>query len=129
MKKIFLPLAVAYILTSCDPPHDIIFRNHTEHSAKIILKFKVEQESYLGELITADSLVLNIRPETEQHISFGIGTWSDEEIQIVSSDIKSIIIKMNEKTVIYDNQGQIKNFLTKNETGFPHTKIKIDIEE
>ena len=130
MKKIFLLLAVAYILMSCDPPHDIFFKNRTEHPAKVILKIKNEPETYdLAALVTGDSLVLNVSPETEQHISFGIGTWSDEEIQLVSSDIKSIVIKTNDKTVIYDNQAQIKNLLTENENGFPHTKIKIDIEE
>ncbi|KGO90062.1 hypothetical protein [Flavobacterium subsaxonicum] len=130
MKKVYLLLFTVFALVSCDPPHDIIFKNNTDFKAKVILKIKDKAKSYdLGELVTGDSIVFNLIPETDDHIEFGIGTWSDKEIQLITSDLKSLTIKTHDKTVIYDNESQLKKLLTENRSSFPNTKINIEIEE
>lgn len=133
MKNILNLLFLIFFLqlfTSCDPPHYIDFINKTDSNVKIKINLKTEFENYdLKRISSGDSLVFNLKQKDTANIDFGIGTWSDKEIEELTKSIKNIEIETIDKKTIYKSEKSMKNILQSNIHGFWFkTKIEIDVE-
>lgn len=125
MKKLnFLILFIAtLLLTSCDPAHNINFINNGTNIVKVKLKVDSKTEEYgLNEYKKGDSIVLTLKPgltETDQGtMFFGMGTWSDSNINEISKSIKSIEIENANYKVVYKSEYSIKKVLLQNRKGY-----------
>lgn len=126
-----LILLTATLLTSCDPPHYIIFVNNTMNDSKV--KFIVKPDAINDfapyQEITGDSIVFNLKQKDTADLGFGIGTWSDYEINTIANSIKSLEIETHEIKTIYKTPSAIKNLLKDNLKGLVwKTEIAIEIE-
>lgn len=118
------------ILLSCDPPHDIDFINRTDSEAKIRIKInsKTENVVFRGTHL-GDSIVFNLKPKDTANIYFGIGTWSDSEINEVTNSIENIEVESKDIKTMYKSKKSITEFLKDNRKGFWwHTNIEIEIK-
>jgi hypothetical protein len=101
MKNILNLLFLIFFLqlfTSCDPPHYIDFINNTDSNVKIKINLKTEFENYdLKRISSGDSLVFNLKQKDTANLDFGIGTWSDKEIEELTKSIKNIEIETIDK--------------------------------
>lgn len=126
-----LPLSfLLMILLSCDPPHDIDFINRTDSEAKIRIKInsKTENVVFRGTHL-GDSIVFNLKPKDTANIYFGIGTWSDSEINEVTNSIENIEVESKDIKTMYKSKKSITEFLKDNRKGFWwHTNIEIEIK-
>ncbi len=129
LKLLFLIL-ILQLFTSCDPPHYIDFINKTESNVKIKLNLKAKSENYdLERISNGDSIVFNLKQKDTANLDFGIGTWSDKEIEELTKSIKNIEIETIDKKTIYKTEKSIKNILETNRQGFWFkTKIEIEVE-
>jgi len=76
-----------------------------------------------------DSIVFNLNKKETSRISFGIGQWSDSEIQNIVKSIKNIQIETNDVKIIYKNKNSIQNLFIKNREGLIlQSKIEIEIK-
>jgi hypothetical protein len=133
MKNILNLLFLIFFLQlfiSCDPPHYIDFINKTDSNVKIKLNLKTEFENYdLERISSGDSVVFNLKQKDTANLDFGIGTWSDKEIEELTKSIKNIEIETVDKKTIYKSEKSIKKILQSNRHGFWFkTKIEIDVE-
>ena len=87
-------------------------------------------ENYdLKEIAIGDSIIFNLKQKDTANIDFGIGTWSDGQIEEVINSIKNIEIETDEIKMIYKSKSSMKNILEKNREGFIFkTKIEIEIK-
>ena len=129
LKLLFLILFLQ-LFTSCDPPHYIDFINKTESNVKIKLNLKAKSENYdLERISNGDSIVFNLKQKDTANLDFGIGTWSDKEIEELTKSIKNIEIETIDKKIIYKTEKSMKNILETNIQGFwIKTKIEIEVE-
>ena len=128
--KLLFLLVIITLTTSCDPPHYINFINNSNSAAKVKLNLNTKIKNYdLGKIATQDSIVFNLKLNDTANINFGIGDWSDNEIEILTKSIKSIEIETREIKTIYKTESSIKDLLSKNRHGFGFkTVIKIGIK-
>lgn len=133
MKKIskkFLFFLFVISLIGCDPVHNLNFINTTEANAKVKINLKPETEGYkLRSISIGDSIVFNLKQKDTASIYYGIGTWSDKDIDHFANSIKNIEIETSEIKTIYKTKKSIKNILKNNIEGFWFkTDIIVEIE-
>lgn len=137
MKKLFFPtLFIAiFTLTSCDPSHNINFKNNGTHIVKVKLKIDPNTEEFgLTENMKGDSIVFNLKPgstETaEGNLLFGIDTWHDTNINEISKAIKSIEIENVNYKILYKSEYSIRKVLLQNRKGYwMRTDIDFNIND
>ncbi|MBB4803474.1 hypothetical protein HNP37_003549 [Flavobacterium nitrogenifigens] len=137
MKKLnsLLLLFSVFILTSCDPAHNINFINNGSTAVKVTLKIDPKTEDYhLNQYKTGDSIVFNLKPalteDNQYQMSFGIGTWHEKEMIEVSNSIKSIEIENINYKIIYKSQYSIAKVLSQNRKGYwMRTDIDFNIND
>lgn len=126
-----LPLSFLMLfLVGCDPPHDIDFVNLTDAEAKIKIKInpKIEPNPF-RENLESDSIVFNLKPKDTASIYFGIGTWSDREVNEVVKSIETIEVETKNIKTIYKTKESISDILKENQKGlWWKTKIEIGIK-
>ena len=131
MKNILKLSTLSFLLlfvVGCDPAHDIDFINQTNSNAKIRIKINSEiepivfRESYVG-----DSITFNLKPRDTANIYFGIGTWSDRNIDEVVNSIENIEVETEDIKTLYKSKKSIFEILKENRKGF-WWKTKIEIE-
>ncbi|WP_445452914.1 hypothetical protein [Flavobacterium sp. 25HG05S-40] len=118
------------LLFSCDPPHNIDFINRTDSEAKIRIKInsKTKNVVFRG-THPEDSIVFNLKPKDTANIYFGIGTWSDSEINEVANSIENIEVESKDIKTMYKSKKSIIEFLKDNRKGFWwHNDIEIEIK-
>ncbi|MDD3773447.1 MAG: hypothetical protein PHC38_12465 [Weeksellaceae bacterium] len=124
-------LITAFFLISCDPPHSISFINKTNTYVSVELELFPDAENYtLQDLAVENVVTLNIAPNNTENIHFGIGTWSDEEIEEFGNTVKTIEIETIYYTKTYKTKKGIKHLLKENRNKFLliGAEIKIEIE-
>ena len=128
--KILLICLCSLFLISCDPPHYIDFVNNSSSNAKVKINLKPKFENYGFEKIAiGDSIIFNLKQKDTANIEFGIGNWSDNEINETVKSIKNIEIKTEDITTIYKTEKAMKSILQNNREGFIFkTKIEIEIK-
>jgi hypothetical protein len=128
--KILFACTLLVFLFSCDPPYYIDFVNNSNSNAKVRLNLNHKNENYrLKDLAMGDSIVFNLNKKEISRISFGIGQWSDSEIQNIVKSIKNIQIETNDVKIIYKNKNSIQNLFIKNREGLIlRSKIEIEIK-
>jgi len=128
--KILFACTLLVFLFSCDPPYYIDFVNNSNSNAKVRLNLNHKNENYrLKDLAMGDSIVFNLNKKETSRISFGIGQWSDSEIQNIVKSIKNIQIETNDVKIIYKNKNSIQNLFIKNREGLIlQSKIEIEIK-
>jgi len=128
--KILFACTLLVFLFSCDPPYYIDFVNNSNSNAKVRLNLNHKNENYrLKDLAMGDSIVFNLNKKETSRISFGIGQWSDSEIQNIVKSIKNIQIETNDVKIIYKNKNSIQNLFIKNREGLIlRSKIEIEIK-
>lgn len=136
MRKLFLPIffIATLCLTSCDPAHNINFINNGTSIVKVKLKIDPKTEDYwLNEYKKGDSIILALKPgltESDQGNFFGMGTWSDTNINEISKSIKSIEIENPNYKIVYKSEYSIKKVLLQNRKGsWMKTDIDININD
>lgn len=137
MKKLnsLLLFFSAFILTSCDPAHNINFINNGTSIVKVKLKIDPKTEEYgLNEHKKGDSIILILKPglkESDQGtIFFGMGTWSDTNIKELCKSVKSIEIENPNYKIIYKSQYSIAKVLSQNRKGYwMRTDIDFNIND
>lgn len=118
----------AMLLMSCDPAHSIYLINNTGNKAKIKFIMNSKIPNYRLSEISKDSIVFNVNQKDTAEIYYGIGTWSEKEIDEMSKSIKNIEIETNDIKTVYKTQNSISNLLNKKKEGFWwKTKIIIEI--
>lgn len=115
-KLLFLPLSLI-LFTSCDPSHDIFFKNKTVSNVKVKINIEPKAIDDLKSIATNDSIVFNLAKDSTAMISFGIGNWSAKEIEIATNSIKTIEIETNDIKTIYKSKKAIHSVLDKNVHG------------
>lgn len=135
-KKYVFYILVSMLLIGCDPGHELVFVNNTE--SEVFVDISVQTDSidnckvvmnYIDRFTIKelDSLIV-IKPKSLYKVSFGIGTWSNEEIDEFSRYIEEIKIESERKTVIYNSKKQIEKLLKGNrESSIGYVKINIEI--
>jgi len=114
----FLFLLLFFILfTSCDPSHDIFFKNKTASNVKVKINIEPKAIDDLKSIATNDSIVFNLAKDSTAMISFGIGNWSAKEIEIATNSIKGIEIETSDSRTIYKTKKAIHSVLDKNVHG------------
>ena len=118
------------LLFSCDPVHDIDFINQTDSEAKIRIKINSKTKNVVFKgTHSGDSIVFNLKPKDTANIYFGIGTWSDSEINEVTNSIDNIEVESKDIKTTYKSKKSITAFLKDNRKGFwGHTDIEIEIK-
>ncbi len=82
--KVLLTCLFSVLIVSCDPPHYIDFVNISKSNAKVKLNINPKTENYdLRRIAIGDSIVFNLKPKDTANIDFGIGNWSDKEIDFI----------------------------------------------
>jgi hypothetical protein len=131
--KKYLLFFVLFICLSCDPPHYIEFINNGNSELNVKLEIDSTITNYDLEYIEIRkrhliNLVIKKKDTAELH--FGIGTWSDSEIEKLANSLKKITIENSDFKTIYKSKKQIGKFLKLNRKGKIgwETEIKIIIE-
>ncbi len=113
-------------LVSCDPAQTISFINKTDSSIKVKINLNPKVEHYrLKEVSTGDSIIFNLKRKDTANIYFGIGTWSDSEIDELTNSINNIEFETKDIKTIYKSKKAMRTILENNKHGF---WIKNDIE-
>ena len=68
-------------------------------------------------LMTEDSAVFKLEAKDTATISFGIGTWSDKEIDEVLKSINDIEIETSDLHITYKSKAAMKNLFKENTKG------------
>ncbi len=116
---------------SCDPVHTINFTNKAPTDSKVKIILRPDTEVYeFRRLAKGDSIVFLLKPEVIESINFGVGTWSDEDIDHLAGAIKSLEIKGKGIRTIYETTESIEALLQENKKGRSgwETQILIEIE-
>lgn len=118
------------LLISCDPAHNIYFINKTDSPIKVKINLNPKVEHYrLKEVSTGDSIIFNLERKDTADIYFGIGTWSDSEIDELTNSINNIEFETKDIKTIYKSKKAMNNILENNKHGFwVKTNIEIGIE-
>ncbi len=118
------------LLTSCDPSHDIFFKNTTASNVKV--KINLERKGVLYDLekmADKDSIVFNLAKDSTASISLGIGTWTPKEIGKATNSIKAIEVETKDIKTIYKSKEAIHSILDKNVHGILFkSSIEINVE-
>ena len=130
IKNILILIISSQLLMSCDPPHFINFINKTDSNVKVKFNLNPKVENYdLERITTNDSIVFNIKPKDTANLHFGIGSWSDKQIEELTSSINNIEIETQNIKTIYKTKKSMDDILKENRHGFWFkTKIEIYIE-
>ena len=128
--KLFAILLFVQLFINCDPPHYMDFINKTDENVKVKLNINPKIENYdLKRFSIGDSIVFNIKPKDTANLHFGIGDWSDHEIEEVTKTLKSIEIETENIKTIYKSKKAMQKILKENRHGFWFkTIIKIEIK-
>jgi hypothetical protein len=128
--RILLTCLLFVLTASCDPIHYIDFVNISQSNAKVKLSINSKTENYdLSRIAIGDSIVFNLKPKDTANIDFGIGNWSDKEIDEVLNSIKNIEIETEDITTIYKTKNSIKSILANNREGFLlRSRIEIEVK-
>ena len=132
LKKYLLFFAL-FICLSCDPPHYIEFINNG--NSELNVKFEIDSTitNYDLEYIeNRKKYLINIviKEKDTAELHFGIGTWSDSEIEKLANSLNKLTIENKEFKTIYKSKKQIEKFLKlnrKERIGW-ETEIKIIVE-
>lgn len=116
LKFLLLPIFII-LFSSCDPSHDIFFKNKTASNVKVKINIEPNAINDLKSIATNDSIVLNLAKDSIAVISFGIGNWSKKEIETATNSIKAIEIETNDSKTIYMSKSAIYSVLDKNVHG------------
>ena len=129
--KVLLTCLFSILIVSCDPPHYIDFVNISKSNAKVKLNINPKTENYdLRRMAIGDSIVFNLKPKDTANIDFGIGNWSDKEIDEVLNSIKNIEIVTEDITTIYKTKNSMKSILVNNRQGFLlRSRIEIEVKQ
>ena len=126
--KILSIIATSFLFCSCDPPHYIDFINNSKGNVKVKINLKSKIENCeLREIAIGDSIIFNLKQKDTANIHFGIGNWSDNEIEETVKSIKNIEIETEDITTIYKTEKAMKKILQNNREGF-FFKTRIEIE-
>lgn len=116
-------------LTSCDPSHDIFFKNKTASNIKVKINLEPKVTHGLESIATNDSIVFHLAKDSIGMVSFGIGTWSKKEINEVVNSIKTIEIETKDIKTIYKSREAIHSVLDNNVHGIVFkSSIEINVE-
>ena len=128
--RLFILLFFSFLFVSCDPAQNMHFINKTDSDAKVKIVLNPKFENYrLKELAKNDSIVFNIKEKDTANIYFGIGTWSDSEINEVTNSIENIEVESKDIKTMYKSKKSITEILKDNRKGFWwHTDIEIEIK-
>lgn len=128
--KLFFLVSLLVLFTSCDPSHDIFFKNKTASNVKVKINLepKAEMEDLKG-IQTRDSIVFILKKDSIGHISFGIGNWSEKQLNLVTKSIKTMEIETSDIKTVYKSKKAIFSVLKENvHGGLNKTDIEINIE-
>ncbi|MEO8234639.1 MAG: hypothetical protein ABI549_04425 [Flavobacterium sp.] len=121
---------LAILNVSCDPIHKIDFVNNADSNVKIKITLNPKNKNYdLDRIANGDTIIFNLKQKDTANLFFGIGTWSDEEINELINSIKNLEIDTKEIKTLYKTKKSITNILSENREGFWwKTHIKIEIK-
>lgn len=118
-------------LISCNPQKRIIMRNASSDDAEIIWKIN-EDSVNVSRLYISNSTEVKFhlqpgKPYNFADMSFGIGSWSDAELNNLADDLESLEVKSRNQNFKLSIPDEIKKYLLENRKGFGKTKIRITI--
>ena len=130
IKNILILIISSQLLMSCDPPHFIDFVNNTDSNVKVKFNLNPTVENYdLERMSTNDSIVFNIKPKDTANLHFGIGSWSDKQIEELTNSVTNIEIETQNIKTVYKTKKSMDDIFKQNRHGFWFkTKIEISIE-
>ena len=115
MKKYIAIMLFLSSLTACDPAQTLEFENKRKDKITVKMYFKGNNQSYkLKELITGDSLRLELKPNEKKVYNFGIGSWKIyHALDSLIDKVEKVEIITPEYTQIYKGKNQIEKLFTK----------------
>lgn len=130
--RTFLSIFAGTMLVSCDPPHNIFFKNSSAREVEVKINFQPGAERFRRHTgVQGDSLVFKLKKGESTNIFFGIGIWSEEAVKQVSQEIKTLEMSADNIIITYDGSNSIENLLINNREGWRgwQTDIEIDAGE
>jgi hypothetical protein len=132
IKKWFSILpATSLLVLSCDPSRRIEMKNKTSDTAEITWK---SQEDSIGfnpfVLNNAKELTFKLPPNkhSEMKFSFGLGTWSPQEVEKAIHWIEYFQIKTPKSSMRIDSLPMLRDYLLARRKGIGGSKIEIVVE-
>ena len=123
---------VLIFLSSCDPAQILILKSEPGTQADICL-YGDEFLSLNSDQIQSDSLTsyycLSMEEEEEKYektFLFGVGTWSNHNIQELVELLDSIVIIQSTQKPITIRKNELEDFLKSNISGFPNNILTIE---
>lgn len=130
---ILITVAVALLLWSCDPMRRINMKNNTYQNAEITWFIKQDSISSSPFFISSSKDVkfkLAPVPDSKKiKMSFGIGTWSHNEVTKLADDLDSVIITWDQKVARLISVDEIRSYLMARRRGLDKSKIHILLNE
>jgi hypothetical protein len=106
-------------------------RNASTDDAEII--WKIDEDSinvsrlYISNSPEVKFYLRPVKPHDLADMSFGIGTWSDIELNNFVDDLEYLEVKSKNQNFKLLAHEEIKKYLLENRKGFGKTKIRITI--
>ena len=129
----YLVLFFGLLFCACDPPHYIDFENQSKSEVVVTFIKNTDIENWdfyeFRDIMKGDSIILKVDSGKTETLHFGIGTWSESEIELLTNSIDQIIIENNDFKQVYKSNNSIRSLLTNDMSGFWwKTKIYVHIE-
>jgi hypothetical protein len=126
-------ISLQLLLFGCNPARRIVMKNMSGDTAQVIWKI---QEDSSGQnpfnLSNNQELKFRLPPRGKGStiaLSFGVGTWSPSELELMISKVESLEIISARRVVRIDSLPLLKDFLLARRKGVGGLKIQILIAE
>ena len=128
--QLCMVLMAGLFLTACDPIHFIEFINETEEAVNIRMEIDTSMQYYaLEEYRSGDQIQISLAPGSSEMIDFGMGTWSDYQLNQISELIKVIEIQTASETTRHQGSEELIAFLKEHlKKGRPKTIVEVKFD-
>ena len=129
--SIFLSLFV-YLWAGCSPFRKIDMKNESGGAVEITWTLKEADSLFTNPFFISNSRTVKFelkpeQPYNEVKMSFGIGSWPRDTLEILTKTLESLEIKSANRMIQLNSPEDIYAFLLPRRKGFGNRKIEIRI--
>lgn len=130
MKQSILIVVLTCLIWNCSPLRKINMKNRSGGDVEITWTLKDVDSIYTSPFFISNSRVVKfkLQPEAPYNtvkMSFGMGSWPKDTLQMITSKLESLEIKSANGTILLDSSDKIFSFLYHRRKGIGHRKIEI----
>lgn len=132
MKPSIVLLLAVCCFAHCSPFRKINMKNQSGGNVEITWTIKEADSLFNNPFFISNSRTLKFelkphKPYNEVKMSFGIGSWSRDSLDILTKTLESLEIKSSDRTIQLNSPEDIYAFLLPRRKGFGNRKIEIVI--